>query len=188
MCQQTRKIFHVKLTLFSFLKRTWEDAIWSVAADGILSNFYWTWPDCDMAIKVSGLVLNNGLSAVPIFLASLVFPCPGFRAPVFAMSFRGSTNSRGKIWPARSLVSHVRGNAFMSPTCATKCTWLSLSENIALRLVQSFTICCQSFFTYCHVNVLSTGIEGLIIWERIALGIGLPWSIVFPDSFTWSLG
>ena len=42
------------------------------------------------------LILNNRLSAVPIFLASLVFTCPGFRAPVFAMSFRGSTNSRGK--------------------------------------------------------------------------------------------
>ena len=29
---------------------------------------------------------------------------PGFRASVFAMSFRGSTNSRGKIGTARSLV------------------------------------------------------------------------------------
>ena len=35
---------------------------------------------------------------------SLVFPCLGFRAPVFAMSFRGSTNSRGKIGTARSLI------------------------------------------------------------------------------------
>ena len=49
------------------------------------------------------LILNNRLSAVPIFFASLVFPCPGFRAPVFAMSFRSSTNSRGKIGTARSL-------------------------------------------------------------------------------------
>ena len=49
------------------------------------------------------LILNNRLSAVPIFLASLVFPCPGFRAPVFAMSLRGSTNSRGKVGTARSL-------------------------------------------------------------------------------------
>ena len=48
------------------------------------------------------LILNNRLSAVPIFLASLVFPCPGFRAPAFAMSFRGSTNSREKIGTARS--------------------------------------------------------------------------------------
>ena len=56
-----------------------------------------------MATKVGGLILNNSLSAVPIFFASLVFPCPGFRAPVFAMSFRGSTNSRGKIGTARSL-------------------------------------------------------------------------------------
>ena len=37
------------------------------------------------------------------YLASLVFPCLGFRAPAFAMSFRGSTNSRGKIGTARSL-------------------------------------------------------------------------------------
>ena len=56
-----------------------------------------------MATKVGGLILNNRLSAVPVFLASLVFPCPGFRAPVFAMSFRGSTNSRGGIETARSL-------------------------------------------------------------------------------------
>ena len=30
-------------------------------------------------------ILNNRLSAVPIFLASLVFPCLGFRAPAFVV-------------------------------------------------------------------------------------------------------
>ena len=30
-----------------------------------------------MVTKVGGLILNNRLSAVPIFLASLVFPCLG---------------------------------------------------------------------------------------------------------------
>ena len=50
-----------------------------------------------MATNVGGLILNNRLSAVPIFLASLEFPCLGFHAPAFAMPYRGSTNSRGKI-------------------------------------------------------------------------------------------
>ena len=103
--QQTRKMFHVKPTLFSFIERTWEKVIWFAATNGILSNFYWMWLDCDMATKVGGLILNNGLSAVPIFLTSLVFPCPGFHAPVFAMSFRGLTNSRGKIGTACSLMT-----------------------------------------------------------------------------------
>ena len=51
---------------------------------------------------------NNRLSAVPIFLASLVFPCLDFRAPAFAMSFHGSTNSRGKIGTARSLQTNYK--------------------------------------------------------------------------------
>ena len=64
-----------------------------------------------MATKVGGLILSSRLSAVPIFLASLIFPCPGFRAPVFAMSFRGSTNSRGKIGTTRSLfdIERIKG-------------------------------------------------------------------------------
>ena len=49
----------------------------------------------------AGLILNNRLSAVPIFLASLAFPCLGFRAP--ATTFRSLTNSRVKIGTARSL-------------------------------------------------------------------------------------
>ena len=121
--QQTRKMFHVKPTLFSFIERTWEEVIWLVATNGILSNFYWTWHDCDMATKVGGLILNNGLSAVPIFLTSLVFPCPGFRAPVFAMSFRGLTNSRGKIGTARSLMTMWKweyGNDNMEMKCAVR--------------------------------------------------------------------
>ena len=36
-----------------------------------------------MATKVADLILNNGLSAVPIFLASLVFPCPSFKRASF---------------------------------------------------------------------------------------------------------
>ena len=36
-------------------------------------------------------------------------PRLGFRAPSFAMSFRGSTNSRGKIGTARSLRLHRDG-------------------------------------------------------------------------------
>ena len=36
-------------------------------------------------------------------LEKQVFPCLGFRASAFLMSFHGSTNSRGKIRTARSL-------------------------------------------------------------------------------------
>ena len=46
---------------------------------------------------------NLGEEKQAIFHASLVFPRVGFRAPEFAMSFRGSTNSRRKIGTARSL-------------------------------------------------------------------------------------
>ena len=46
------------------------------------------------------------LRAVPIFPFEIVEPwkrLPNFRAPAFTMSFRGSTNSRGKIGTARNL-------------------------------------------------------------------------------------
>ena len=56
-----------------------------------------------------------------IFLASrpLVFLLLGFHAPAFAMSFRGSTNSREKVGTARSLLFYTYINFQHHPISLT---------------------------------------------------------------------
>ena len=94
------------------------------------------------------LILNNGLSAVPIFLASLVFPCLGFRAP--AMTFRGSTNSRGKIGTTRSLIPSYWCESpvaiFGSVWSVCKAIWTHLLPSEHILVVEI----CQLFI--CHID------------------------------------